>query len=101
MFEFNNLEDIFNEYFNHKDIYVNLKITKEQAKFGSSMPIKISRKIINKDNSYVIKKTVETINVPKNVKDNTVIKLTGKGNQYSTCKENGDLYVEIKIFGTK
>ena len=46
MFDFSNLEDIFNEYFNHKDIYVNLKITKEQAKFGSSMPIKISRKII-------------------------------------------------------
>lgn len=101
MFNFNILEDIFDKYFNSKHIYVTLKLTKEQAKSGYSVPIEISRKIINKDNSYVIKKTIETINVPKNTKNNTLIKLKGKGNQYSISKESGDLYVEIKIFGTK
>ena len=96
MFEFNNLEDIFNEYFNQKDIYVTLKVTK-----NVSMPVKISRKIINKDNSYVIKNEIEMVTIPQNTNHNIVLKLNGKGNQYSYSKENGDLYVKIKIFGQK
>ena len=99
MFEFNNLENIFNEYFNQKDIYVTLKVTKNQTKTNVSMPVKISRKIINKDNSYVIKNEIEMVTIPKNTIHNTVIKLNGKGNQCS--KEKGDLYVKIKIFGKK
>lgn len=101
MFEFNNLEDIFNEYFNQKDIYVTLKVTKNQTKTNVSMPVKISRKIINKDNSYVIKNEIEMVTIPQNTNHNIVLKLNGKGNQYSYNKENGDLYVKIKIFGQK
>ena len=101
MFEFNNLEDIFNQYFNQKDIYVTLKVTKNQTKTNVSMPVKISRKIINKDNSYVIKNEIEMVTIPQNTNHNIVLKLNGKGNQYSYSKENGDLYVKIKIFGQK
>lgn len=101
MFEFNNLENIFNEYFNQKDIYITLKLTREQAKSGISMPVKISKKIINNDNNYVIKKEFETVTIPRNTKNNTIIKIHKKGNQNNNNKENGDLYVKIKIFGQK
>ena len=97
MFDFSNLEDILDKYFNQKDIYITLKLTREQAKSGISMPVEISREIISKGNSNVIKKEIEMITIPKNTKHNTVIKLNGKGNQCS--KEKGDLYVKIKIFG--
>ena len=99
MFNFRNIENILNEYFNQKDIFTIVKLTKGQAKSGMSMPIEISRKIISKGNSNVIKKEIEMVTIPKNTKHNTIIKLNGKGNQYS--KENGDLYVKIKIFGKK
>ncbi len=99
MFNFN-LEDIFDEYFNQKDIYVTMKITKQQAKSGMFMPVEIKRKVISEDKGYIVEKTVETINIPKNVKHNTFIKLNGKGNYYSN-EENGNLYVEIKVFGIK
>lgn len=101
MFNFSNLEEVFNEYFSQKDVYITLKVTKEQAKIGASIPVEINRKIISKNNNSTVTKIVETINIPNNTKNNTLIKLEGKGNQDSTSKENGDLYVEIKIFGTK
>ena len=101
MFNFSNLEEVFNEYFSQKDIYVTLKVTKEQAKIGVSMPVEINRKIINKDKSYSIEKDIETVKIPKNSKNNTVIKIKNKGNKFSYNMETGDLYVEIKIFGIK
>ena len=64
------------------------------------MPVEIKRKVIGEDKGYIVEKTVETINIPKNVKHNTLIKLNGKGNYYSN-EENGNLYVEIKVFGIK
>ena len=99
MFDFSNLEDILDTHFNQKDIYITLNLTRGQAKSGISMPVEISRKIISKGNSNVIKKEIEMVTIPKNTKHNTVIKLNGKGNQYS--KENGNLNVKIKIFGKK
>lgn len=101
MFDFSNLEEVFNEYFNRKDIYVTLKVTKEQAKRGISVPVEINRKIISENNNSTVTKIVEIINIPKNTKNSTILKLNGKGNQDNTSKEKGDLYVEIKIFGTK
>lgn len=101
MFNFSNLEEVFNEYFSQKDIYVTLKVTKEQAKIGVSMPVEINRKIINKDKSHTIEKDIETVKIPKNSKNNTVIKIKNKGNKFSYNMETGDLYVEIKIFGIK
>lgn len=101
MFNFSNLEEVFNEYFSQKDIYVTLKVTKEQAKIGVSIPIEINRKIISENNNSTVTKIVEIIDIPKNTKNSTILKLEGKGNQDNTSKENGNLYVEIKIFGTK
>lgn len=101
MFDFSNLEDILDTHFNQKDIYITLNLTRGQAKSGISMPVEISRKIISKGNSNVIKKEIEMVTIPRNTKHNTVINLNGKGNQCSNSKENGDLYVKIKIFGKK
>lgn len=99
MFNFSNIENILNEYFNKKDIFTIVKLTKGQAKSGISMPIEISRKVTNKYNSNVIKNSLEIIEVPKNTKHNALIKLKEKGNQCSDNTGNGDLYVKIKIFG--
>lgn len=98
MFDFSNLEKVFNEYFNQKDIYVTLKITKVQAKTGISMPIEITQRIIGKDEKSTFKKISEIINIPKNTKNDTVFELKQKGNQ---CKngEKGNLYIRISIFG--
>lgn len=98
MFNFSSLEEVFNEYFSQKDIYTTLKVTKEQAKIGVSIPVKINRKIISKNNNSIVTKIVEIIDIPKNTKNGTLFRLKQKGNQ---CKngEKGNLYVKVYIFG--
>lgn len=90
------LGEVFKQYFNTNDIYTILKITKSQAKKGCIKKINISRKIGTKYNQEE-----ETVIIPKNTKNNTIIDLKGKGNQCSLNKEKGNLYIKIKIFGNK
>lgn len=100
----NELKEIFESYFdikNVKDIFVVLKVTKQQAKAGTIKHFTVNRRFIGNSNTdYLYKKEIEKITIPADTKNGTVIKINGKGNQIENG-EYGNLYVKIKIFGRK
>lgn len=86
-------KEIQEQYFTSNDIYVTIKVTKNQAKNGCKKQVSISRK-----NNEQYSQVQETLEIPKNTKNNTILNLKGKGNQ-SRNKAKGNLYVRIHIFG--
>ena len=97
MFIQDNFDRIFNDmreqYFTSNDIYTMIKITKTQAKSGCTKKLSISR-----NNNEQYNQEQEIIEIPTNIKNNTILQLKGKGNKFSTSEKRGDLYIKIHIF---
>ena len=74
------------------NIYIDCRITAEEAKCGYSKIIKYSR--INKDNKKV--KNVITVNIPKGIQDGQIIVLCNEGNHLENEKYS-NLVISIKI----
>ena len=74
------------------NIYIDCRITAEEAKCGCSKIIKYSR--INKDNKKV--KNVITVNIPKGIQDGQNIVLCNEGN-YLENEKYSNLVISIKI----
>lgn len=74
------------------NIYIDCKITEEEAKCGCSKIIKYSR--INKDNKKV--KNVITINIPKEIENGQNIVLCNEGN-YLENEKYSNLVISINI----
>ena len=95
------IKNIFNSNFKNKqkadatsedNIYIDCRITAEEAKCGYSKIIKYSR--INKDNKKV--KNVITVNIPKGIQDGQIIVLCNEGNHLENEKYS-NLVISIKI----
>lgn len=98
----NELKEIFESYFNTKnvkDIFVTLKLTKQQAKVGTIKHFTVNRRFIDNTNKdYFYKNEIEKITIPKNTKNGTLFQLKQKGNQCQNG-EKGNLYIKVYIFG--
>lgn len=96
MFIQDNFDSIFDDmreqYFTANDIYTMIKITKSQAKNDCTKQLSISRKI---NDQYIQEQ--EIIEIPRNIKNNTMLQLKEKGNKFSTSEKRGDLYIKIHI----
>lgn len=84
-----------------KDAKEEIKITKAEAKNGTVKDIVVHRASpnIEEPGDFLFNKEIEKVIIPRNTKENAIIELKGKGNQYTTDEIRGNLYVKIHIFG--
>lgn len=94
----NIIDDCFSGIPYSKDIVTTLKVTKTEAKTGVTKEIVINRS--NLQNNFCFCEEKELITIPKNTKNNTVLKLKERGNQYTENETRGNLYVKVHIFGS-
>lgn len=89
-----------NEY--KKDIVKEISITKIQAKNGTTKEFIINRSSSkNNIDEFEFNEETEKVIIPKNTKNNTIIELKEKGNQYTKDDTRGNLYIKVKIIGNK
>ena len=83
-----------------KDIVKEIGITKAQAKNGTTKEIIVNRASPKVDSkSFSFNEELEKIIIPKNTKNNAIIEIKEKGNQYTIDETRGNLYIKIHIFG--
>ena len=118
--EFQNLEEIFEKYFENieksKNIITTYNVTKKQAKQGMNQKFKISvsdicdtckwrkkgyecKKCHNK--GYVYKEKTFELKIPPKIRNNDIIVFEKQGNKFIVDEERGDLFVKIHIYGDK
>lgn len=92
------IDNHFKDKFYNKDIIKEVGITRYEAKNGAIKEIVVNRASADKID-FKFNEEIEKINIPKNAKNDTVIKVLEKGNQYRINEPRGNLYIKIHIFG--